>query len=132
MDLAIGVYGLCPLGHHFNFWFPKFSIQSVELAIHVADTNIIKIDECQRADARASQRFDCPRTHPTQTDNADVCVPDSVRTRRSEEAANTAKACCILIHDPRLEKTQAKFNRKAVRGCYCQPCSGRIVVRGKS
>jgi len=82
MDVAIGIYRLHAASHHINFWFPKFRIQRVKLAIGITDANVVEIDEGDLADAGAGERFDGPGTDATQADDTNVGMADSFQAFR--------------------------------------------------
>jgi len=51
MNVAAGIYRSYAPGHDIDFRFSEFRLQCMELAIGIADANVIKIDERQFADA---------------------------------------------------------------------------------
>jgi hypothetical protein len=45
MKSAVRVYGENPAGKHLDLRFPQFAVEGVDLAIDVANANIIHIDQ---------------------------------------------------------------------------------------
>ena len=80
MNGTFGVDGFDPLRHGFDFWFSNFSIEGMELAIHIADADFVQIDQRDGAKTGASQRFNRPGTHATNADDADMRLTKTLQT----------------------------------------------------
>ena len=92
MDVAVGIDRFHAKSQHVDFWFAKFAIQSVELAIGISDADVIEVDECEFPNARAGKRFNGPGTDAAKTDNADVGARDSFQAFRRIQARKTIEA----------------------------------------
>jgi hypothetical protein len=57
MGAAIGIDCFHAGRHHFHFWFAQFAIQGMKLTIHVADADVVQINQRQLTDARSGQCF---------------------------------------------------------------------------
>jgi len=77
MDVALGINRFHAASHYVDFWFPEFAVQCVELAVGIADANVVEVDECQLTDAGTGESFDGPGTDAAKADGADVGLRDS-------------------------------------------------------
>jgi len=100
MKRAVRVYGENPAGKHFDFGSAQFAIEGVDLAIDVADANIVHIDESQLADARAGERLYRPGANSAETYDADVCTAQSSQAGASEQPGDSAESPLVRVHSP--------------------------------
>ena len=102
MKRTVRVYGENPAGKHFDFGSAQLAIEGVDLAIDVADANIVHIDESQLADARAGERLYRPGANSAETYDADVGIAQSSQAGASEEPGDSAESPLVRVHSPIL------------------------------
>jgi hypothetical protein len=85
-------------GHDFDLGPAEFAVEGVRLAVHVADADVIEVNQRQGADARAGERFDGPRTNAADSDHADVCPTQPLQTGRAKQSAHTTEPLFVIIH----------------------------------
>src|SRR5204862_3110492 len=109
MNKAIRIDGQDAPGHDFHLGLAQLTINSVKLAVDVADANVIQIHQRKLPNTRTRQRFHSPGSDTAQTDDANMSSPKSVQTRGSNKPANTAEARIIMIHSGCLLPPQSGF-----------------------
>jgi hypothetical protein len=78
----------------------------VDLAIDVADANIVHIDQGQLADARAGERLHGPGTDSAETYDADVGTAQSSQAGASEQPGDSAESPLVRVHSHFNSKTE--------------------------
>lgn len=98
MCVALGINVADTLGHDFDFGPAYVCIQRMQLPIDIADTDFIKIDQCQLAKAGARERLDRPRSNAADTDDANVCGPQTLEGAGSKEPADATETKIEVAH----------------------------------
>src|SRR5262245_24556263 len=98
MHVAIRINGPRPLRHYFDLRFAYFSIQCVQLAVHIADANFVQIDESEFADAAPRERLRRPRANSTDADHAYMRAAQTLQTIRSVEALDAVESLIEVAH----------------------------------
>jgi hypothetical protein len=97
-NLAIRVDGFYTRGQDIDFWLSELAFDGMKLAIDVADTNIVQIDQRETAEAGASERFDSPRADAAKTDHGHVGVTKPIQADGREQPAESVKPCLKIFH----------------------------------
>ncbi len=137
MHNAIGIYRFYAARHHVNFRFPKFAFQRVELAIGIADADVIEIDQRKRTDTGTSKRFDCPGTDAAKPNDADVGTGNSFQTFGRVKACKGVEARKIgtgvrLSHAPRRDFIPSRSRLKRAASRRMRRFSSRFILRRAS
>src|SRR5690554_962332 len=96
-DIRLGVDGLQPLGHGIGLGAAILALEGMQLAVGVGHTDVVHVDQGERADAAASQRFSGPGANTTEADDGYVGITESVQGLAAIEALYAAKAERIII-----------------------------------
>ena len=75
MHDAVGVNGPHAPRQDFDLGLAQLAVQRMELAVDVADADIVQIHQGQLANAGAGQGFDRPRADPAQANDANMGAP---------------------------------------------------------
>src|ERR1035441_2967858 len=67
MHIAVGINGSQAARQDLDLGLAELAVQRMELAVDVADANVIQIDESQLANAGHCQGFDLPGANPDDT-----------------------------------------------------------------
>ncbi len=80
------------LGHHVDLGAPERAFERVQLAVRVADADVVGVDQCQTTDAASRQRLDRPRTDAADADDADVRRGEARGAAGAVQAVDAAEA----------------------------------------
>src|ERR1035441_6547504 len=119
MHNAVGINGSPAERQDLDIRLAELAVQRMELAVDVADANVIQIDESQLANAGPRQGFDRPGANPAEANNAYMGAPTPLKPFLSEQAANAAEAPFIVVHD-------GQFSTKT--GTICQAVTGASLA----
>ncbi len=78
--------------HRLDLRFSVVTVQRVDLAVSVAFSNIVEIDQGQRTDRATRQRLRHPRADPADADHGDVCAFERSKRRRPVQTGDAAEA----------------------------------------
>src|SRR5690554_298669 len=96
-DIRLGVDGPQPLSHGIGLGAAILALQGMQLAVGVGDTDVVHIDQGNRANAAASQGFRRPGAHAAEADNGDVGTAESVQGFAAIEALYAAEAESVVV-----------------------------------
>ena len=91
MNDDLGIDQLESLGHGVNLETPDVSIVSRELAVHIGDADLIKIDQSDVTDTAAGDCFRSPGADSTDSDHRDVRVQQARERFGSVESGDAGK-----------------------------------------
>ena len=87
------------------------TVDGVELAIDVADTNVVEIDHGDFTDGGAGKGLHCPTADAADTDDADTRTAKFLQAMRSDEAADAAEALVKIRHGRKETQEASKGKR---------------------
>ena len=91
MDNDLGIDQLESVGHGVDLEAPDVAIVSRELAVHIGDADLIKIDQGDVTDAAAGDCFRSPGADSTESDHRDVRVKQARQRSGSVESGDAGK-----------------------------------------
>jgi hypothetical protein len=95
VNFALRVDRLNSGSHHFDLGFAEFSVQGMELAVHIAHANIIQIHQRDFPNTGTRQGFDRPGTHTTNPDDANMRGTKPLKSIFTHQACNSSKSLSI-------------------------------------
>ncbi len=96
--VTLGIDAADAFGHDFDFDSANIRVERMKLTIHIADADLVEIDEREVADARACERFDSPRSHAANTDHANMGGTQTRERIHAEKPANATKSKFEVTH----------------------------------
>jgi len=95
---AIGIDELHAGGHGFDLGLPERAGERVELAIDVADADVVEVHKGELTDTGAREGFDGPRTDAANADDADVRLAQAFLSNGAIEPEDAAKSSFVIRH----------------------------------
>lgn len=86
-------------GQRVNFRDTDVPIQSGELPIHIAYTNLVRVNQRQLPDSRPRQSFHSPRANPAHADDRHVSGAQPFQSRLPIKSANSPKSRFVFAHN---------------------------------
>ncbi len=96
MDDQLRVDGEQAFAHRLGFVAADVGAECLDLTVGVGDAHVVEIDECQRADAGARQRFRCPGADTADADHAGMTAAQLFCLREAVQALNTAETLWVV------------------------------------
>ncbi|MNS84851.1 hypothetical protein D3C72_1186900 [compost metagenome] len=99
MHRAVRVDPAQALGHHLDLGFADGAVQRVQLAVGVADANVIKVEQRNLADATTGHGFRRPGTDATDADNRHMGRAQALHAFDAIQTGDACKPRIFCTHD---------------------------------
>ncbi|MNN03674.1 hypothetical protein D3C81_1163730 [compost metagenome] len=107
MHRAVRVDPAQALGHHFDLGFADGAVQRVQLAVGVADANIVEVEQRNLAHAATSHGFRRPRTNATDADDRHMGRAQAFKPFDAIQTGDACKPRIFCTHDHHLKNRRA-------------------------
>ncbi len=91
-DIASGMDGADPVREHLRLETSHRPVEREQLAVHIAEADLVEVDEGQAADPGTGEGFDHPRSDAPETDHADMGGLKTLHRTRTVQVIHGTKA----------------------------------------